>query len=64
MHFNNKKISCLGFLAGLAALFGRRNKATAEDMQKLEFKTSTRRIGITFTDKIRDLFRHKWLKKS
>jgi hypothetical protein len=58
----NKKSSRLGFLAGLAALFGRRKKTTAEDMQKLEFKTSAQRIGISFTDKIRDAFRHKWFK--
>jgi len=63
MFAHNKKMSHLGFLAGLAALFGRRNKTTAEDMQKLEFKTSTQRMGISFTDKIRDAFRHKWLKK-
>jgi hypothetical protein len=61
---HDKKHSRLGFLAGLAALFGRRSKTTVEDMRALEFKTSTRRIGLTFTDKIRDLFRHKWLKKS
>jgi hypothetical protein len=59
----NKKSSRLGFLAGLAALCGRRSKATAEDMQKLEFKASTQRMGISFTDKIRDAFRHRWLKK-
>jgi hypothetical protein len=61
---HNKKSSRLGFLAGLAALFGGRNKTVAEDMQKLEFKASTQRIGVSFTDKIRDVFRHKWIKKS
>jgi hypothetical protein len=60
---NNKKSSRIGFLAGLAALFGRRKKAAAEDMQKLEFKTSAQRIGISLTDKLRDAFRHRWLKK-
>jgi hypothetical protein len=61
---SDKKSSRLGFLAGLAALFGRRSKPTAEDKQKLEFKSSTQRIGISFTDKIRDAFRRKWIKKS
>ena len=60
----DKKSSCLGFLAGLAALFGRRSKTTAKDRRKLEFKASTQRMGISFTDKIRDAFRHKWIKKS
>ena len=66
MILRNKKSSRLGLLAGLAIFFsGRGKKKTAvQDMQKLEFKTNTRRIGIRFTDKIRDIFRHKWLKKS
>jgi hypothetical protein len=64
MILHKKKSSWLGFLAGLAALFGKRNKSAAEDMQKLEFKTSTQRMGIRFTDKIRDMFRHRWIKKS
>jgi hypothetical protein len=61
---HNKKSSRLGFLAGVAALFSKRDKTSAEDMQKLEFKTSTQWMGIRFTDKIRDAFRHKWIKKS
>jgi hypothetical protein len=64
VRFINKKSSRLGFLAALAAFFGRQSKTTAEDRRKLEFKASTQRMGITFTDKIRDAFRHKWIKKS
>lgn len=59
---HNKKNSRLGFFVSLAALFGGRKKATAEDIQKLEFKTSAQRIGISFTEKIRDAFRHRWFK--
>ena len=59
---HNKKSSRLGFFVSLAALFGGRKKTTAEDMQKLEFKTSAQRIGVSFTEKIRDAFRHRWFK--
>jgi hypothetical protein len=64
MFVRKHKSSRLGFLAGLAALFGRRKKTATEDMKKLEFKSSTQRMGVSFSDKIRDVFRHKWIKKS
>ncbi|HEY5140190.1 MAG TPA: hypothetical protein VIJ25_12875 [Methylococcales bacterium] len=59
----NKKSSLLGFIIGWLA-WPKAKRGHGDAMKKLEFKTSTRRIGITFTEKIRDIFRHKWLKKS
>jgi hypothetical protein len=38
-------------------------RPTAADLQQAEFKTSTQQLGIRFTEKIRDVFRFKWLKK-
>ena len=38
-------------------------KLTQEDLQRAEFKTSTKRMGISFTEKIRNTFRNRWLKK-
>jgi hypothetical protein len=38
-------------------------KPTAEDFKKAEFKTSTQRLGIRFTERIRDVFRFKWLRR-
>jgi hypothetical protein len=59
-----KKKSFLGFLAGLPCLFGKsRTKPTAEDFKRTEFKASTQRMGVRFTEKIRDVFRFKWLIK-
>jgi hypothetical protein len=29
----------------------------------MEFKTSTQHIGVSFTDKIRRVFRFRWVKK-
>lgn len=60
-----KRNSFFGLLAaGLFSVFGRRRiKVTTEDLKKAEFKTGTQRLGIRFSEKIRDVFRFKWLKK-
>jgi hypothetical protein len=57
--------SFLGSLAGLfLLLFGRSPvKPTAEDLQRAEFKASAQRLGIRFSERIRDVFRFRWLKK-
>lgn len=57
--------SFLGLLAGiLLAIFGKsRNKPTITDLKQAEFKTSTQRLGIRFTERIRDVFRFRWLKR-
>ncbi len=57
--------SFLGSLAGLFGLLFSKNpdKPTAEDLQRAEFKASTQRIGIRFNERIRDVFRFRWLKK-
>jgi hypothetical protein len=60
----NKK-SLLGSIAGrILLLFGKKPKPTADDFQKLDFKTSTQRIGIRFNKRIRDVFRFRWIKKA
>jgi len=57
--------SFLGWLGGLfISLFGKSpSKPAAEDLKRAEFKTSTQRLGIRFTEKIRDVFRFRWLRK-
>jgi hypothetical protein len=32
-------------------------------LQRAEFKTSTQRLGLRFTERIREIFRHRWIKK-
>jgi hypothetical protein len=61
----NEKRTLLGLLAGgLLSIFGKSPaKPTAEDFKKAEFKTSTQRLGISFNERIRRVFRFKWLKK-
>ncbi len=60
-----KTNSFLGLLAGrILSIFGKsRIKPTQEDFRQIEFKTSTQRIGVSFTEKIRQVFRFQWVKK-
>jgi len=60
-----KVSSFLGSLAGFfLSTFGKSpDKPTVEDFKRAEFKTSTQRLGIRFSERIRDVFRFKWLKK-
>jgi hypothetical protein len=66
MVLHKKTNTVLGFLAGLmAAVFGTKiAKPSLEDLKRAEFTTSTQRLGMRFTDRIRDVFRFKWLKKT
>lgn len=55
----------LGFIAGIfAAVFGAKPaKSSTEDLRRMEFNASTQRLGVRFTERIRDVFRFKWIKK-
>ncbi|MBN2314152.1 MAG: hypothetical protein JXM79_09500 [Sedimentisphaerales bacterium] len=65
MRFRTKTDSFLGFLAaGLSSLSGKSlDKPTADDLRRADFCTSTQRLGVRFNEKIRDVFRFKWLRK-
>ncbi len=39
-------------------------KPTPQDLQEKDFKTSTQKLGLRFTEKIRDIFRGRWIKKA
>ncbi len=66
MVLHRKTNTVLGFLAGLmTTVFGTKTpKPSVEDLKRAEFATSTQRLGVRFTDRIRDVFRFKWLKKT
>jgi len=50
--------------AWLLSLFRKATaKPTAEDLSKAEFKTSTQGMGVRFSERIRDVFRFKWIKR-
>lgn len=65
MFFRRKINSLFGFLAGVVLrIFGKSPaKAGPEDYKRIEFKTSTQRLGVRMTKRIRDVFRNKWLRK-
>jgi len=60
----SKKSGRLGALAGRAlGWFGKKNiPPTPADVKKLDFSTNTQKIGLRFTDSIRDFFRFRWLR--
>ena len=65
MSVRTKINSFVGLLAGgLLSVFGKSPaKPTADDLRRMEFKTSTQRLGIRFTERIRRIFRFRWLKR-
>jgi hypothetical protein len=65
MSVRTDKSSVLGFIMGiLSSIFGKSQpKPTSADLQRAEFKTSTQRLGLRFTERIREIFRHRWIKK-
>jgi len=48
----------------LCTFGGRRGKPTPADYERIEFKTSTQRLGVRFTERIRDVFRFRWIRKT
>jgi hypothetical protein len=60
-----QKNTVFGFIAGvLTSVFGKRRRVAAEDFKRMEFSTNTQRLGVRFTERIRDVFRFKWVKKT
>ncbi|HEC02406.1 MAG TPA: hypothetical protein ENI81_02620 [Phycisphaerales bacterium] len=66
MRLRGKRNTIFGLIAGeLLALFGRTPaKAGLDDLKRADFPTSTQRLGIRFGEKIRDVFRFRWLRVS
>jgi len=59
-----KKNTILGYIAGLlSSVFGQQvQKPDVNNIREKEFSTSTQKMGFTFTEKIRNIFRFKWIK--
>jgi hypothetical protein len=62
---NTRKNAAISAIAALFLLiFSQKSRKNAQKLQKKhDFPTSTQRIGANFTERIRDVFRHTWLKK-
>ncbi|MDD5459946.1 MAG: hypothetical protein PHF37_11205 [Phycisphaerae bacterium] len=65
MSTRSKTNSFLGLIAGrILPIFGKPPaRPAADDFRRMEFKTSTQHLGARFTEKIRNVFRFKWLRK-
>lgn len=61
-----RKAARLGLLGSLyARLFGGRlPTVTSRDLKRQDFPVSTQRMGVRFTERIRDTFRFRWLRKA
>ncbi len=57
---------CLGWVGGVfARLFGRRiPRMTSEDLRRHDYPVSTQRMGVRFTERMRDTFRFRWLRRT
>ena len=55
----------LGLVAGLLAQHFRTRppEVTAEDLLKNDYSTSTQRMGVRFTERIRHAFRFRWIRE-
>ncbi len=56
-----RRLFLFGLITSVYSLF--RPRDPVSDMKKIEFSASSQRIGVRFTDKIRDMFRHRWIKR-
>ena len=65
MSVRTKINSFLGLLAGgLLSTFGKSPaKPTTDDLRQMDFKTSTQHLGVRFTERIRKVFRFRWIRK-
>ena len=55
----------LGFAGGLIArLFrSRLPEVTGADLRRTDYSTSTQRMGVRFTERIRNAFRFRWIRE-
>jgi hypothetical protein len=55
----------LGLAGSLLARLSRTRlpKVTCEDLKKNNYSTSTQRIGVRFTERIRNAFRFRWIRE-
>ena len=55
----------LGLVGGLIARLFRTRlpEVTGEDLRRNEYSTSTQRMGVRFTERIRNAFRLRWIRE-
>jgi hypothetical protein len=65
MATRSKRGSFFGLLTGgVLSIFGKSPAKPDEGaFKRMEFETSTQHLGVRFTEKIRKIFRFRWIKK-
>jgi hypothetical protein len=60
-----RKALRLGLVGGLIARLFRTPlpDVTGEDLRRHDYTTSTQRMGVRFTERIRDVFRFRWIRE-
>lgn len=55
----------LGYLAAMVSRLSRRRRLPVRlaDLKRHDFTLSTQRLGLRFTERIRAIFRYRWLRK-
>ena len=63
-HKNAAKQKRLGWIAGFAVgIFGRKPRAYSNaELHQKDFQPDTQKMGLRFTDRIRNTFRHHWIR--
>lgn len=59
LKIENLKISLVMLISSLF-----KSKTKPKKLQDMEFSSSTQKIGVSFTEKIRNVFRNRWINKS
>jgi hypothetical protein len=61
----SRKSLWLGLAGGLfARLFpAPRSEVTCADLRRHDYSISTQRMGVRFTERIRDVFRFRWIRE-
>ena len=62
MHSLLRKFLTFPLVLIAAALAGDRNRPEERRLRQLDFSSSTGRLGVRFTERLRDLWRMRWLK--
>ncbi len=55
----------LGFVGGLISQLSRTAlpDVTCADLQRHDYSTSTQRLGVRFTERVRNAFRFRWIRE-
>jgi hypothetical protein len=60
-----RKALWLGLIGGLISQLFRtpRPSAAGQDLRRHDYSTSTQRMGVRFTERIRQVFRFRWIRE-